>query len=865
MKLLNLHVENFGALCDYRLEFSEGLQVLHHENGWGKSTLAVFIKAMFFGLPASSKRSLDENERKKYTPWQGGVFGGSLEFECAKGRFRIERAFADKEKDDHFALYDLSTKRPSGVFSEKIGAELFGIDAGGFERSVYFSQRALDAKGGNAEISARLGNLLDDVDDIGSYDVAREILEKRRRHYVMTGNRGAIAALEQEMLERQRELEDCRRKEEALLVQEAELTELREQLEALEKLSLENRAEMQRAALAREHAALLERKNAMLGELSELSRQKRALRDFFGGFPPSTQEFEHQLGLFERIKETNARLGAIPQTPSEPEKRESLKRVYPHGVPSAADMERLFAENEELRGIVSRLDALQRVRNTEATEERFYKGAPSVSRIEAANASLAQVESLRRSMEDADQRQRDASDVRRFSVLSALFFGLGAVLLLFFFLSQRQTLGLAVGGGAVILAAFGLLAVSLLKNAKKQKEDQALAAQVAQWEAQSASAMESVSSLLAEYGMSLQNPVASLAELSLLTAQYRERQTRQSALAQESRTLEQRRRALSMGIHALLSRFVKAAELKNDYLIELNVLRRDGDLMARLEQDERKRQYDRAAAEAVLEDLNHQFLPFLRRYDPKGAYLPGDCLNLIGEKREEYNRVCKEITRREGELKIFIAEKKLDEIKPEDPTSYERLVEQEKALGEKIADLQRKKTVMKSTVERLRVDVDRIPELTAQIERAREQLRVSKANYDTIVHTLSLLEDSKAALSTRYLDGMQDSFADFLAMLVGDEAPESMMDDGFEVRMNGGGQTRTMESFSRGWRDAVQFCIRLSLTEALFAEGSEKPFLLLDDPFVNLDDARMAAARRMLNQLAEKYQIVYMICHKDRA
>ena len=133
------------------------------------------------------------------------------------------------------------------------------------------------------------------------------------------------------------------------------------------------------------------------------------------------------------------------------------------------------------------------------------------------------------------------------------------------------------------------------------------------------------------------------------------------------------------------------------------------------------------------------------------------------------------------------------------------------------------------------------------------------------MHTLSLLEDSKAALSTRYLDGMQDSFADFLAMLVGDEAPESMMDDGFEVRMNGGGQTRTMESFSRGWRDAVQFCIRLSLTEALFAEGSEKPFLLLDDPFVNLDDARMAAARRMLNQLAEKYQIVYMICHKDRA
>ena len=867
MRLLNLHVENFGALHDYRLEFSEGLQVLHHENGWGKSTLAVFIKAMFFGLPATSKRSLDENERKKYTPWQGGAFGGSLEFECAKGKFRIERSFGDKEKDDSFALYDLSTKRPSEVYSERVGAELFGIDAGGFERSVYLSQRALDSKGGNAEISARLGNLLDDVDDIGSYDVAREILEKRRRHYVMTGNRGAIAALEQEIPERERELEDCRRKEEALQVQEAELRELREQLEALENLLSENRAEMQRAALAREHAALVERKNAMLNELSELSRQKRVLRDFFGGFPPSTQEFEHQAGLYEKIKETRARLGAIPETPSEPEKRAALKRAYPGGVPDTATLEHLFRENEELRQTVLRLEALQRVSGAEEREERFLKGAPSAARLEAANASLGQAESLRQSIEQAEETQRQSNGLSGLSLLSGIFFALGGLLFLLFFLPATRGVGalLPIGGIVLLAAAIALLTLSLTKRNQKRKADQALAEQIADWEAQRTRAYESVKSLLAEYGMSVASPAASLAELSLLTAQYRERQSRQSALVEEGRSLEQRRRALSASIRSALSRFVKAAEFKNDYSAELNILRRDGELFLRLEQEERKRLYDRAAAEAVLEDLNRQFIPFLRRYDPKGAYQHGECLELIGEKREEYVRICKEITRREGDLKIFIAEKKLDELNPEAPTSYERLVEQEKMLGVKIADLQRKKTVVKSTMDRLRADADRIPELTAQIERSREQLRVSKANYDTIVNTMALLEDSKSALSTRYLDGMQDSFADFLALLVGDEAPESMMDDSFEVRMQSGGKTRTMESFSRGWRDAVQFCIRLSLTEALFAEGTEKPFLLLDDPFVNLDDTRMAAARRMLNQLAKEYQIVYMVCHKDRA
>ena len=72
-----------------------------------------------------------------------------------------------------------------------------------------------------------------------------------------------------------------------------------------------------------------------------------------------------------------------------------------------------------------------------------------------------------------------------------------------------------------------------------------------------------------------------------------------------------------------------------------------------------------------------------------------------------------------------------------------------------------------------------------------------------------------------------------------------------------------MESFSRGWRDAVEFCTRLSLTDALYKD-SEKPFLLLDDPFVNLDDERLPAARALLESLAADYQILYFVCHKDR-
>ena len=145
----------------------------------------------------------------------------------------------------------------------------------------------------------------------------------------------------------------------------------------------------------------------------------------------------------------------------------------------------------------------------------------------------------------------------------------------------------------------------------------------------------------------------------------------------------------------------------------------------------------------------------------------------------------------------------------------------------------------------------------------KQRIDEARANAATVAHTAKLLEEAKTALSTRYLDGMQASLTEFLSTLVGNNAPEARMDTSFDVRLREGGQTHTMESFSRGWRDAVQFCVRLSLTDALYKE-SECPFLLLDDPFVNLDDERQAASRALLESLSNRYQILYLVCHKER-
>ena len=71
MKLLACYIENFGKLSDMSLEFHEGVNLISGPNGWGKSTLAAFLKAMLYGFDNKKEEGAFEKERIMYTPWQG--------------------------------------------------------------------------------------------------------------------------------------------------------------------------------------------------------------------------------------------------------------------------------------------------------------------------------------------------------------------------------------------------------------------------------------------------------------------------------------------------------------------------------------------------------------------------------------------------------------------------------------------------------------------------------------------------------------------------------------------------------------------------------------------------------------------------
>ncbi len=245
MRLTECYIENFGKLSAFKRSFSDGLNVINEDNGYGKTTLSVFIKSMLYGIDAKKIKG-EETDRKKYFPWQGGRFGGSLTFEANGKKYRIERTFGERASADAFSIYDARTGAESSDFSENVGEELFGIDADGFERTVFLSEKKLSVKTDNQTISAKLSDLVGVDGDMGNLDKALIALEKREKQLKLRRGKGGliwdikadVSALDSQLIELERKKDGYRELEDEAERAENRIKEAEAHRASLEKSRL---------------------------------------------------------------------------------------------------------------------------------------------------------------------------------------------------------------------------------------------------------------------------------------------------------------------------------------------------------------------------------------------------------------------------------------------------------------------------------------------------------------------------------------------------------------------------------------------------------------------------------------------------
>ena len=866
MKLISCHIENFGKLRDCSMEFQNDLNVICEKNGWGKSTFAAFIRAMFYGLEGERKRSIEENERKRYKPWQGGIFGGQLVFEEHGRRYEILRIFQDKEANDEFELRDADTNLISDAYSSRIGEELFGVGRESFLRSIYIGQNACDTYATD-DISAKIGNITDNTNDLNNYDNADARLAELMNKMTPSRKTGAIAKRKEEIAQLERLVSDG----------QGISTSIEEYQKMLEKQESQYRSEdgkLQEMTTLQKKVAAMQSNLAKREEWEHLKKavqDKKAVVDQlqceFPGEVPTMEEMRQALltcGEEEKVRER------VEMTRlSEEEKKEvaALDDCFQQGIPDEGELEAKIQEVSQYRRLLqeynqNQLSSVERQRY-EQLESAFHDENEPVSviigkwnernnRKAAIPSKQATVAALKNASQEGMKR-------------NPVVLGIGiAALIIAGLLCIRS---LWIPGILVLFVGTVIIGIGHRGSEKKEVAEQtatiqALEQEIAQDQQWITQTDTEVKAYLDVHGKHYDEYMAAtlLQQIMEESVEYHALQKKKShaVTAADEKQLADRRQS----IVAFLQRYQQTtgadAYEEAMYALQTKVQR-----YQTLAQQESRQRIALEEQKTAVEQLTG----FLQSY----GYVPAtDCRAQLNELQEVVQRYYyadanwKEAVRTllqfEEQVDTGILEKNAEE---KDMPSLEELNDSISVLTQNMQMIHKTITEYQKTLENLGMQYDEWEDKKERLKQLEEIQKEEQQKFHYLKLAKTKLNQAKESLTSRYTAPVLNAFERYYASITGQDNMEFHMDANIAVTVKEQGKQRDIHTLSTGYQDLVGICLRLAFVDAMYEQ--ESPMLILDDPFTNLDDDKVIAARTLLQEVAKKYQVIYFTCSDARS
>ncbi|MCD8371967.1 MAG: hypothetical protein LUD27_01550, partial [Clostridia bacterium] len=221
-----------------------------------------------------------------------------------------------------------------------------------------------------------------------------------------------------------------------------------------------------------------------------------------------------------------------------------------------------------------------------------------------------------------------------------------------------------------------------------------------------------------------------------------------------------------------------------------------------------------------------------------------------------------EIKRLQGEIAEW-------NIKAEDFKIKNNLAErpeQQKTDGDmnaKLAAFRKRLAVVENEIADSEAKVEKLDGLTASLEEKKERLENYLKRYALLDGTVTLLKKAEQNLKDKYISPVENSFLRYSDMIERALGEKVLMDSDFNIYFERGGEARSDRHLSSGQRSVCGLCFRLALIDNMYTE--EKPFIIMDDPFVNVDDEHFEKTARLVKELSRGKQIVYFCCHSSRS
>lgn len=329
MKLLKAYIENFGKISKTEYDFISGLTTFCYENGYGKTTLATFIRAMFYSLPKVTTKS-NFNDREHFYPFNGGKFGGNLTYEHEGDVYKIVRFFDKKsETKDEFTFYKNDNQITPPL--ENLGKFLFGVDESSFNRTLYFD-KAFNSDLSGSDVTFKLTGIVENSEE--SFDKAKESLEIAQKKLKRTGKKGDLYDVADEIFKVNQEIESLKGVENSIQFKYKERTEIIAELEKAE----EERKKVSELVVKKNNYGVYEN---YLKEAQNYKTELENLKKDYQNGLPTEKEIYNLNGLADNLSKLNGEIIANEITSDTLGEYNALKETFKNGVPSNNDIENI--------------------------------------------------------------------------------------------------------------------------------------------------------------------------------------------------------------------------------------------------------------------------------------------------------------------------------------------------------------------------------------------------------------------------------------------------------------------------------------------------------------------------------------------
>lgn len=844
MKLLKCHIVGFGNWKNKTIEFQDGLTSVCEKNGFGKSSLASFIRAMFYGLERVTKAN---NERKRALPFDGSPCGGSLDFEWQGNQYSIERSFIGKTpKDDTLICYKngIETKE----LGEIPGNVVFGLDLDSFNRTIFISPTDLEISSSET-LNAKMSHFVEGSSDGCDFSSVKESLEELKKKYKPQKNAETKGLLAIETSK----INDLEMQETNLSNMKAAMPAKYEKLQELDKNISINQEKTKKAV---SHNALIkswENYDREKEKIDEKEKEIQQLKDKYPLGMISLAEETSMKGLLEQYKLDGNTYANLKLSIAEKNEYDNLKLRFEEDVPTPS--------------FLNELQELVLSYSNEKSKEPLKLSLEESSLIRLFDGRKVNLESLEkrmvtyRSLKKEYDKEPDQISVpieqKKISLKTPLILGLSLFIL---FSIVAILLGVFIHPGCYSL--FALSVVSLLIpvvyyfNEKKKRTTMPTS------ENQSNLRKKEMGENLTELKINLSSTFKSFAvdenELEGSFALFRAKYDSYLKTLQHEKDLNQtneQNRLSCLAKEKTLQEYFSHYHYKgNDYANLLMNLSSDAKKYLSYVQKEKQIEEQRKELENKIHEEGEKIKELAQKYNMGD---PNSYLNQLPIDRNALQNKENELRKQKEDLALFKEKEHLTER----PSSLEGidLNTLSKELEKAINDRQ----TLSSQIEEDERNISSLEDEVSSLSEEKDNLAKLKKDYEIVSKTLKALTDAEESLKRRYISPVENQFKKYSQSLENALGEEIEMDTDFNVSFIRDGKRSGAEYLSSGEMTLCALAYRLAITDNIF-EGKEKSFLILDDIFADLDETHIHMAKKFMESLSQNEQILYFTCHSSR-